>query len=93
LHTATNRRYLNNLFATTRFGRPERSYNSLNTLNLRQPSFLDLVPDRRPLKIEQPGDNLNSGDIFHFLLPDSGMADYTDSRLGAVGWSWLLSVV
>ncbi|MCG3777054.1 MAG: hypothetical protein JW395_3930 [Nitrospira sp.] len=43
-----------------------------------QPSFLDLVPDRRPLKVEQPGDKLTSGDIFHFLLPDSGMADYTD---------------
>jgi hypothetical protein len=43
-----------------------------------QPSFLDLVPDRRPLKVEQPGDKLMSGDIFHFLLPDSGMADYTD---------------
>lgn len=43
-----------------------------------QPSFLDLVPDRRPLKVAQPGDKLTSGDIFHFLLPDSGMADYTD---------------
>ena len=43
-----------------------------------QPSFLDLVPDRRPLKVEQAGDKLTSGDIFHFLLPDSGMADYTD---------------
>ncbi len=43
-----------------------------------QPSFLDLVPDRRSLKVEQSGDMLTSGDIFHFLLPDSGMADYTD---------------
>lgn len=43
-----------------------------------QPSFLDLVPDRRPLKVEQLGDKLTSGDIFHFLLPDSGMADYSD---------------
>lgn len=43
-----------------------------------QPSFLDLVPDRRPLKVEQSGDKLTSSDIFHFLLPDSSMADYTD---------------
>lgn len=43
-----------------------------------QPSWLDLVPARRPLKVEKAGDKLSSGDIFHFLLPDSGMADYTD---------------
>jgi len=43
-----------------------------------QPSFLDIVPDRRPLKVEQPADKLSSADIFHFLLPDDGMANYTD---------------
>jgi methylase of polypeptide subunit release factors len=43
-----------------------------------QPSWLDLVPDRRPLKVEKDADKLQSGDVFHFLLPDSGMADYTD---------------
>jgi hypothetical protein len=43
-----------------------------------KPSWLDLVPDRRPLKVENDADKLQSGDIFHFLLPDSGMADYTD---------------
>ena len=43
-----------------------------------QPSWLNLVPDRRPLKVEKEGDKLQSGDIFHFLLPDSGMADYND---------------
>lgn len=43
-----------------------------------QPSWLDLVPERRPLKVEKDRDKLTSGDIFHFLLPDSGMADYAD---------------
>jgi methylase of polypeptide subunit release factors len=43
-----------------------------------QPSFLDLVPDRRPLNAEKTEDKIQSGDIFHFLLPDSGMADYND---------------
>jgi len=49
-----------------------------------QPSFLDLVPDRLPLRPEggegrgEMGDSKLSGSIWHFLLPDSGMADYTD---------------
>ena len=54
-----------------------------------QPSWLDLVPERLPLKDEggrmkdekgvpQPGASSLHNCIWHFLLPDSGMADYTD---------------
>lgn len=43
-----------------------------------QPSWLDLVPERRALTVEKDDDKLKSGDIFHFLLPDIGMADYND---------------
>lgn len=39
-----------------------------------QPSWLDLVPDRVPLSDTA----LPKDSIWHFLLPDSGMADYTD---------------
>ncbi len=56
------------LFAASRVIKQERG----------QPSFLDLVPERRPLKVEQAGEKLKSGDIWHFLLPDSGMANYND---------------
>lgn len=42
-----------------------------------QPSWLDLVPERRPLAAGSTT-SLRPGDVFHFLIPDTGMANYTD---------------